>query len=794
MYAGHLGEDRPPLAAWDDVDETGLRVRWISITPFTAWSDPLNSDNPQVVDDFAAWLAEHPADVVHLHSLQTFGGGLVSAAARSGARVVVTMHDFWWACARQFLVAPDLVPCSLVVQCGDCPCAVDHEWLIRRNRRLANELAQADLVLAPSRSAADVIAANGVDGRRLQVDENGLPALPRVVRDQPRPDGLRLMFAGGSDPMKGLPVLAEALPEVPPGDWSIDLYGVDKTRIAGLGPHVQGHRPFDPADLAAVLAAHDILVLPSIMRESHSILTREALGAGLAVVCTDTLGPEEVVEDGVNGLVVRAADSRALAVALRTLVADPARVARMQEQAVSVRVRSLEDHVAGTEQLYTDLVDRAEVRPAPIDQLVHRVLFVVGIQGAPLRYRAQLPAEALAERGVVTDIRHYRDPELPQLAAIADAAVLYRVPATHQVLDLVRQVKARERRIPVLFDVDDLIVDPGLRGQVHGLEGMSDDELDLWWHGVERYRTTLEQCDAYIGSTDALCGEVARLTGMPVHRYANGVGTALGRLSEAATLRSRRPGALRVGYFSGTTTHDADWALIEPAVVEVMRRHPDVELWLGGSVAAGPLLDEVAARVKRLPMVDWTQLPERLRDVDVNLAPLVPGSIFNESKSAIKWLEAALVATPTVASPTQPFQEAIEHDVTGMLAGNHDAWVEALDALISDEHRRSLMGARARRAALLRWSPALQGRRYLEILAETAIAVRRDPERRTSTWPVVADDEPFSPADAWVEPYPPQLPRPASPMVRRIEVVRRVYRSGGVRAVAGKVAARARRR
>ena len=33
-----------------------------------------------------------------------------------------------------------------------------------------------------------------------------------------------------------------------------------------------------------MLAAHDVLVLASVMRETHSLLTREALAAGLAVV------------------------------------------------------------------------------------------------------------------------------------------------------------------------------------------------------------------------------------------------------------------------------------------------------------------------------------------------------------------------------------------------------------------------------------------------------------------------------------------------------------------------------
>lgn len=789
VYAGHLDASREPLSSWEETGEDGIPVRWLSITPFTSWSDPLNSINPGAERDFERWLEENPADVVHLHSLQTLGAGLVPIAKRSGAQVVVTMHDFWWTCARQFLVAPDMTPCSLVVSCGSCPCAVDHAWLAARNRALHTRLADADLILAPSRSAADVMIANGVDERRIRVDENGLPATGRTAVERPADDTVRLMFAGGSDPMKGLPVLLDALREVPAGEWSIDLYGVDAARTAGLGAHVRAQPAYRPVELDDVLGAHDVLVLPSVMRESHSILTREALGAGLAVVCTDTLGPEEAVNDGVNGLVVPAADARALAIALAGLVRDPDQVRRMQQVAVDVQVRALDDQVAGLEATFeTLLADAAAVREP--DPVMHRVLFVVGIQGAPLRYRAQLPAESLRELGISTDVRNYRDPELPALAATADAVVIYRVPATVQVLDLVRQVRARRRRVPVLFDVDDLIVDPGLRGSVHGLEGLSEAERDLWWNGVARYRTTLEAADAFIGSTQALCDEVGRLTGMPVYRFANGVGAALGRMSEQALARPRLRGPLRIGYFSGTTTHDADWAIVEPAVVEVMRRHPDIELWLGGHLGTGAALEAVADRVHRLPMLPWTELPARLRDVDINLAPLVADSQFNEAKSAIKWLEAALVATPTVASPREPFRESIDDGVTGHLASTHEEWIEALERLITDEHHRTLVGTRARRAALLRWSPAHQGHRYREILLAAARDVRDQDARRRSTWVDVAGDEPFSAADAWVEEYPPRTGAAPGPWRMRGAAVRRVYRSGGVTAVAD----RARRR
>ena len=136
VFAGWLG-DRPPLSTWAEEDETGLPIRWITVTPWTGWDDPRNFDNPEVAAAFAAHLAEVRPDIVHLHSIQTLGVGLVEAARAAGARVVVTMHDFWWICSRQFLVDRAFHPCSEVVDLGTCQCEQGRAALDARNARLA---------------------------------------------------------------------------------------------------------------------------------------------------------------------------------------------------------------------------------------------------------------------------------------------------------------------------------------------------------------------------------------------------------------------------------------------------------------------------------------------------------------------------------------------------------------------------------------------------------------------------------------------------------------------------------
>ena len=756
VFAGEVLEGEPDLLVRveDARDEgghgatAGIETTWLTVTSRLGWEDERNFRSGPVQQAFLAFLRRVQPDVVHLHTLQGLGGDLVSLAAASGSATVITLHDMWWWCARQFLVEKDLTPCPTVVDLGVCPCAVDNGWLRARNAALAPHLAAADLVLAPSSSMVTLLAANGVAPDRLALDENPAPAAVRTAPQRPpRVPGapVRFVFAGGPYPVKGGPLAlaaARRLADVP--GWTLDLYGFSTREV--LPPGVRA-LPAYPADEAAtVLAGADVLVMSSVMLESYSLLTREALAAGCVVISGDNPGPVEVVRHGVNGLVVPRGDEEALAAAMRSLVVDPQLLESLRPAAGGLRLRTLEEQADGLEEHYARILAARPAPGLPAPAPLQRVLVVSGIDGAPLRYRGQLPAEALRTIGVHVDVRMYRDPSVATLAERADAVVLYRVPATVQVVGLVTGIRERGD-VPVLFDVDDLIVDPGLAAELDPvLTAVPGLDLALYWQGVRRYRTTLEACDGYIGSTPYLCRRVSELTGLPTYRFANGVGRELGRVSDAAVRRPRRPGPVRMGYFSGTNTHNEDWASIEPAVVQVLTERPEVQLWVGGLLDTSAALAPFADRVRRLPVTPWFDLPALLRDVDINLAPLEAGRTFNEAKSAIKYLEAALVGTVTVASPSEPFREAIEPGVTGLLAADLAQWRSALLGLVDDPALRHRLGRAAREHVTTTLSPPEQGHRYLAIL-QAARQALADGTRRPmfGDFPPEVTDEPWTP-------------------------------------------------
>src|SRR5664279_3945909 len=103
VFAGSIDDGQPDLTVRREVTGSGVAIQWTSVTGMLGWSDTVNYANDDVDAEFSRWLSRTRPDVVHFHTLQGFGGSLLSTAAASGAAVVVTMHDMWWWCARQFL-------------------------------------------------------------------------------------------------------------------------------------------------------------------------------------------------------------------------------------------------------------------------------------------------------------------------------------------------------------------------------------------------------------------------------------------------------------------------------------------------------------------------------------------------------------------------------------------------------------------------------------------------------------------------------------------------------------------
>lgn len=108
-------------------------------------------------------------------------------------------------------------------------------------------------------------------------------------------DVLHIGFIGNSTPYKGLPLLISVLQDIGMIEsWDLSVWG------GGVGTHpslpVYYKGKFDSSTIADVYSAMDILIVPSIWKETFSLVTLEALSYGVPVIVSDNVGAQDIVK------------------------------------------------------------------------------------------------------------------------------------------------------------------------------------------------------------------------------------------------------------------------------------------------------------------------------------------------------------------------------------------------------------------------------------------------------------------------------------------------------------------
>ncbi|QFZ81791.1 glycosyltransferase [Variovorax paradoxus] len=328
------------------------------------------------------------------------------------------------------------------------------------------------------------------------------------------------------------------------------------------------------------------------------------------------------------------------------------------------------------------------------------------------RYRAYNMAQVLNESGVENVSASYfflSDSErFDEIADAADVLVICRSRYCHRINGLI--TRFRSRRKQVLFDVDDLVFDTDYAHLVMATLGLDLTQAGVWddWFAmIARMGQTLRLCDGAITTNDFLAQKLADYAGLPVAvvpNFMNREQLALAEKVYAAKERMRFTGDGKVclGYFSGSPSHRLDYAIVEPALIEVMAERPDVEVMVVGYIDHGPAMKKFAHRISRQPFHDYVNLQRLLGTVEFNLMPL-QSNAFTDCKSELKYFEAASVGTLSIASPGFTYRHAIRDGENGYLAKAHE-WTEViLKAVDRSSANYGTMAALARQDALAKF-------------------------------------------------------------------------------------------
>jgi len=173
----------------------------------------------------------------------------------------------------------------------------------------------------------------------MGVDTDVFKPVPREERQANRTR--RILFVGRLVEKKGASVLLRAislLPQESRLQIAVDIVGdgaekaslIQQARDAEIGDqvHFRGHVPND--ELPQYLQNADVFVGPSIVdsmgdTEGQGVVFLEAMACGLPVIASNVGGIAEVINDGVNGILVPPGDAEILSMVINELLLDDSR-------------------------------------------------------------------------------------------------------------------------------------------------------------------------------------------------------------------------------------------------------------------------------------------------------------------------------------------------------------------------------------------------------------------------------------------------------------------------------------
>jgi glycosyltransferase involved in cell wall biosynthesis len=298
---------------------------------------------------FRSELARLAPDIVHFHHTAFWGAACLEIAKESGARVLMTMHDFHLICHNAVLLDGDRL-CDGGGPEGGCGACLPADMApdgttelaagARARRHLHRRAFRAiDHVISPSHflltrfDAVDM----AVPEDKRSVVLYGYPGERKPLRSRAAADPLRVVYLGGVYHAKGVHVLVDAMRTLggrdradKPAielvihghlDWFPDYSAGLREMATGLPVTFAG--PFPSGSAGEVLGSADVLVVPSIWYENRPITISEAFINGVVPVTTDLGGMAESVRHEVDGLVFPRGAGPALADALERLADEP---------------------------------------------------------------------------------------------------------------------------------------------------------------------------------------------------------------------------------------------------------------------------------------------------------------------------------------------------------------------------------------------------------------------------------------------------------------------------------------
>lgn len=320
-------------------------------------------NDPIVLSALTSLFRSLEPDVVHVHNLVGLSFDALVAAKASGARVVVSLHNYFPLCSRDDLYFANVEPCegSTVRSCSRClRTGLDNSLYRGRTSRAVALLNECDELLAVSHKVADLYLAHGVTRERIRVEHiasmtaarlwiSGGAARVLCAEDAASSAPLELVFFGSLIARKGLLFLLQAFGAMRCGTARLTVLGTappdfaaDVASLVSMLPDDTKGRiifagPYNHAALEHILPTMGAAVITPLWEDNGPQTVIEAHAAGLPVVGTRRGGVIDFVSHDKDGLLVDDQNVAALASALDQIAGTYGELERLRSGIVPPR-------------------------------------------------------------------------------------------------------------------------------------------------------------------------------------------------------------------------------------------------------------------------------------------------------------------------------------------------------------------------------------------------------------------------------------------------------------------------
>jgi len=575
------------------------------------------------------------------------------------AKLVHLLHDYFPICPTINLLNDEGKHCYLDCTVEMCDKCLSKNKSIAYSDYVAMEewrnnwgdfLKKCDEVIVFSNSSRELLEKTFGNQINVIVRPHKVDYMPNINKKYKTTESFNIGLLGILCQHKGSNVIKDLLKKIKVNNLNIKvvLIGTCTEDIEDENLIITGAYTYDELPILSLKYDIDMFLISSIWPETFSYTAEEAMKMGYEVACFDLGAPAERIKNYEKGHVLKEMTAEEI-----------------------LKVVS-------------------EISLCPLVNQDKRILFLTDYFSFSSRYRVEHLMEQLIINGIVSDFistAEISNVEIDRYSTV----VFYRSKWTEEIETFIGKVKSK--KIPVYYDVDDLVFD---YKKISYLEFLKKDEYVNFEEETKLTKKCMDLCDGFITSTNHLKAEIEdSCPGKPVCVNRNVASlemlTISNKVKEGVAKDNNR---VVLGYFSGSRTHDKDFALIEDTILKIMEENENVYLKIGGVLELSEEFNKFGNRILRHGFCDWKHLPEVIASVDINLMP-VENTIFHKCKSENKWTEAALVNVCTVASYNEELACAIKNAKNGFLCKDSEEWYRVLSKLVKDQKLRREISRKA---------------------------------------------------------------------------------------------------